>query len=156
MWRLTLICIDGATKSGGTTAPMRATKRALPASCVAGTFVLTTAVYSRSQQAVQASSQPNNGNDITRPIHRVDFFLNKTELAGDVTSWTSMLRYERPVVLQNDWNLAFRADRFGATIRQWQVARIADNWVSIQSAGNLEWLILSVHSSLCLRLRRRQ
>jgi hypothetical protein len=50
------------------------------------------------------------GNDITKPIHRFDVFLNNTQSTGDVQSWTSTLRYERPFALEDAWKIAFRVE----------------------------------------------
>ena len=58
----------------------------------------------------QAVTEPNYGNDITRPIHRVDFFFNNTQSSGGVSSWTSSVRYERPFTLPDSWKFAFRVE----------------------------------------------
>jgi hypothetical protein len=50
----------------------------------------------------------NTGNDITRPLHRIDLFQNYIHPSDGVNSWTSTLRYERPFELENNWKVAYR------------------------------------------------
>ena len=67
-------------------------------------------VSATAQETAEDSSEPNNGNDITKPIHRLDVFLNNTRSIGGVQSWTSTLRYERPFALEDAWKIAFRVE----------------------------------------------
>jgi hypothetical protein len=53
-----------------------------------------TSRVSAQQAASDAGDTPIN-NDISKPIHRLDFFLENTQSAGG-TTWTPKVRYERP------------------------------------------------------------
>jgi hypothetical protein len=61
------------------------------------------------QQAVNGADETPINNDITKPIHRLDFFLESTQSAGG-TNWTPKVRYERPFDLDDGWKFAARVE----------------------------------------------
>jgi hypothetical protein len=48
-------------------------------------------------------------NDITNPLHRLDFFLENVQAPGG-TAWTAKARYERPFTLDDGWKIAPRVE----------------------------------------------
>src|SRR6185437_16442860 len=50
----------------------------------------------------------NNGHDLTRPLHSITVFQNYTAPSDGINSYTTTLRYERPVYLQDNWKFAYR------------------------------------------------
>jgi hypothetical protein len=62
------------------------------------------------QQAIEAINEPNISYDISKPIHRLDYFLEDTLSPGGVKTWTSKFRYERPFDLYDSWKLAIRVE----------------------------------------------
>jgi len=61
------------------------------------------------QQAVNGAGETPINNDITKPIHRFDFFFENTQSAAG-TTWTPKLRYERPFDLDDGWKFAARVE----------------------------------------------
>jgi hypothetical protein len=61
------------------------------------------------QQGAGSTGDTPINNDITRPIHRLDFFLENTQTAGGAT-WTPKVRYERPFDLNDGWKFAARVE----------------------------------------------
>jgi hypothetical protein len=53
-------------------------------------------------------SAPNNGQDITRPLHQLTVFQNYTTPSNGINSYTTTLRYERPFDLGSGWKFAYR------------------------------------------------
>ena len=62
------------------------------------------------QQAADGTGDSSINNDITRPIHRLDYFLEYMRATGGVETWTPKIRYERPFDLYDDWKIAFRVE----------------------------------------------
>jgi hypothetical protein len=103
---------------------------------------LAEATYAFAQQAPEATGLTTIGYDITKPIHRLDYFLENAQLPGGVQTWTSKLRYERPFDFEDSWKLALRvefpvvttnetqsglyATGFGDTQFQWVVSKVLD------------------------------
>jgi hypothetical protein len=61
------------------------------------------------QHAASDAGEPPINNDITKPIHRLDFFLESTQSAGGET-WTPKVRYERPFDLYGGWKVSPRVE----------------------------------------------
>jgi hypothetical protein len=61
------------------------------------------------QEAVSDAGDTPINNDITKPIHRLDFFLENTQSAGGAT-WTPKARYERPFDLYDGWRVSARVE----------------------------------------------
>jgi hypothetical protein len=72
--------------------------------------ILTEATCVLAQQAPETVGPTVISNDITKPIHRLDYFLENTQSPGGAQSWTSKLRYERPFELGDSWKLALRVE----------------------------------------------
>jgi hypothetical protein len=79
-----------------------------------GPFLLVTAAL-QSASRVSAQQAANNAgdtpinNDITKPIHRLDFFMENIETARG-TTWTPKVRYERPFDLYDGWKISPRVE----------------------------------------------
>lgn len=65
--------------------------------------------FALAQQAVDGTGEMRLNNDITNPIHRLDFFLENTQSTGG-TTWTQKVRYERPFELYDGWKIAPRVE----------------------------------------------
>jgi hypothetical protein len=105
-------------------------------------MTLAEATCAFAQQAPEAAGSTSIGYDITKPIHRLDYFLENAQSPGGVQTWTSKLRYERPFDLDDSWKLALRvefpvvttnetqsgfyATGFGDTQFQWVVSKVLD------------------------------
>jgi hypothetical protein len=61
------------------------------------------------QPAANDAGEPPINNDITRPVHRLDFFLENFQSAGG-TTWTPKARYERPFDLYDGWKVSARVE----------------------------------------------
>ena len=61
------------------------------------------------QQAANNVGDTPINNDITNPIHRLDFFLENFQSADGAT-WTPKVRYERPFDLYDGWKFAARVE----------------------------------------------
>ncbi len=61
------------------------------------------------QQAANDVGDTPINNDITRPIHRLDFFLENFQSASG-TTWTPKARYERPFDLYDGWKVSARVE----------------------------------------------
>ena len=61
------------------------------------------------QQAVNGADEAPINNDIAKPIHRLDFFLENFQSAGG-TTWTPKVRYERPFDLYDGWKISPRVE----------------------------------------------
>lgn len=70
--------------------------------------LLSASRVSAQQAANDAGDTPIN-NDITKPIHRLDFFLENIQSAGG-TTWTPKVRYERPFDLYDGWKVSARVE----------------------------------------------
>lgn len=73
-------------------------------------MALTAASGVSAQQAVDGANDAPINNDITKPIHRLDFFLEYVKATGGVATWTPKARYERPFDLPDSWKLALRVE----------------------------------------------
>jgi hypothetical protein len=71
--------------------------------------VLLSASNVSAQQTVIGTDNTAINNDITKPIHRLDFFLENMQSAGG-TTWTPKVRYERPFDLNDGWKFAARVE----------------------------------------------
>lgn len=60
------------------------------------------------QPAREPTEGVTNGNDITRPLHRIDLFANYTRPGEGINTSTATLRYERPFHLDESSKLALR------------------------------------------------
>jgi hypothetical protein len=72
-------------------------------------MALTAACGASAQQTTDAGNTTIN-NDITKPIHRLDYFLEYMRATGGVETWTPKIRYERPFDIYDSWKLALRAE----------------------------------------------
>jgi hypothetical protein len=73
-------------------------------------MALTVASGASAQQAVNGTNETSINNDITRPIHRLDYFLEYIQATGGVKTLTPKARYERPFDLYDSWKLALRVE----------------------------------------------
>jgi hypothetical protein len=62
------------------------------------------------QQAVQNSGEPALSYDISKPVDRLDYFVENSQSSGGATTWTSKFRYERPFDLYDSWKIAVRVE----------------------------------------------
>ena len=70
----------------------------------------TVASGASAQQTVEGTNETSINNDITKPIHRLDYFMEYMETTGGVKILTPKLRYERPFDLNDAWKLALRVE----------------------------------------------
>jgi hypothetical protein len=70
---------------------------------------LTSASGASAQQAPDGATEARINNDISNPIHRLDFFLENMQSAGGAT-WTPKVRYERPFDIYDGWKIAPRVE----------------------------------------------
>jgi hypothetical protein len=75
---------------------------------IAATLAEATCVLA--QPSPEVAGPTSITNDIAKPVHRLDYFLENTQSAGGVNTWTSKLRYERPFELKDSWKLALRVE----------------------------------------------
>src|SRR4051794_27334427 len=73
-------------------------------------ITLTAAHGASAQQAADDTGETRINNDITKPIHRLDYFLEYTRSTGGVETLTPKIRYERPFELHDSWKLALRVE----------------------------------------------
>ena len=76
-------------------------------------IAFTVASRASAQQAVDGTSGTSINNDITKPIHRLDYFLEYMQATGGVQTLTPKIRYERPFDLNDSWKIALRVRIFG-------------------------------------------
>ncbi len=62
------------------------------------------------QQAADGADGASINNDISKPIHRLDYFLEYMRAVGGADTLTPKIRYERPFDLYNSWKLALRVE----------------------------------------------
>jgi len=84
----------------------RTTKGRARLALLAIALIPTSVRSAAAQQAVDGSIN----NDITKPIHRLDYFLEYIQAPGGVMSLTPKMRYERPFDLYDSWKIALRVE----------------------------------------------